>query len=72
MKTIVPIIQETVEEGSTVHTDEYNIYDTLASKGFGQQRIMHLLKIYVMGNVHTNTIEGFWAQIKNAVRGNCP
>ena len=26
-------------------------------------------KVYVQGNVHTNTIEGFWSLLKNGIRG---
>ena len=32
-------------------------------------RINHSEKIYVMGDVHTNTIEGFWSLIKTGIRG---
>jgi hypothetical protein len=33
------------------------------------RRINHSEKIYVMGEVHTNTIEGFWSLIKTGIRG---
>jgi hypothetical protein len=31
--------------------------------------VPHAEKIYVLGNAHTNTIEGFWSQAKNGIRG---
>lgn len=68
-KTILPIIQEQVSEGATIHTDDYQIYNKLGALGYDHKRIPHSEEIYVIGNVHTNSIEGFWAQVKNAVNG---
>lgn len=67
--TIMPIIEETVEKGATVHTDEFQVYNPLTKKGYTHERIAHGDGVFVVGNVHTNSIEGFWAQIKNAVNG---
>ena len=33
------------------------------------KRINHSSKIYVMGDVHTNTIEGFWSLVKRGIGG---
>jgi transposase-like protein len=68
-KTVMPIIEGTVKEGTTVHTDEYSVYDILESKGYVHKRVMHSQKIYVVGNVHTQTIDGFWALVKNGITG---
>lgn len=67
--TINPIVSETVEQGATIHTDEYASYNDLTKMGYDHNRILHSAKIYVSGNVHTQTIDGFWAQVKNAVNG---
>ena len=32
-------------------------------------RIAHYTRVYVDGDVHTQTIDGFFAGIKNAIRG---
>ena len=53
---------------STVFTDEARFYDKLASKGYRHHRIAHKEKIYVSGDVHTNTIEGFRSLTKNGIR----
>ena len=37
--------------------------------GYQHHRIYHSAKVYVMGRVHTNTIEGFWGLVKNGIRG---
>ena len=67
--TVLPIVENTVEKGSTVHTDEYGVYNSLSSKGYDHQRVTHGDGEFVRGNVHTNSAEGFWAQVKNAVNG---
>jgi transposase len=69
--TVFPIIHEYVLPSSIVYTDEYSIYDRLATEANGYQhhRIRHADKIYVMGDVHTQTIEGFWSLVKRGIGG---
>ena len=44
-------------------------YDVLEAKGYQHSRIHHSSNVYVRGDVHTNTIEGFWSLVKNGLRG---
>jgi hypothetical protein len=37
--------------------------------GYGHQRVAHSAHVYVSGDAHTNTIEGFWSLTKNGIRG---
>ena len=37
--------------------------------GYNHDRVLHCQQTYVIGNVHTNTIEGFWSLVKNGIRG---
>jgi transposase-like protein len=69
--TIFPIIAERVLPASTVYTDYYTTYDHLAKmpQGYDHQRINHSAKVYVMGDVHTNSIEGFWSLLKRGIGG---
>jgi len=67
--TIMPMVVANVEEGTQVFTDEFMIYDTLPAMGYEHATVPHAEKIYVLGNAHTNTIEGFWSQAKNGIRG---
>ena len=53
---------------SLIYTDEYKVYDDLGRKGYEHRRIHHAQRIYVVGDIHTNTIEGFWSLIKNSIR----
>ena len=68
-ETVLSIVESNVEKGSTVHTDEFGVYNPLSEKGYTHERVQHSQKVYVVGNSHTNSIEGFWAQVKNAVNG---
>lgn len=52
-----------------IFTDEWTPYLNLPKLGYRHRRINHRQSIYVSGNVHTNTIEGFFGHFKNDVRG---
>jgi transposase len=67
--TVFPHIEERVLPASTVYTDELSVYNTLDTKGYHHARINHSEKIYVSGDVHTNTIEGFWSLVKRGIDG---
>lgn len=54
---------------TTIFTDEAYAYEPLTSLGYPHRRVHHAAKIYVDGNAHTNTIEGFWSLTKNGIRG---
>ncbi|MEO6816014.1 MAG: IS1595 family transposase [Edaphobacter sp.] len=71
VNTLFPIIAEYVLPATTVYTDSYTTYDhlSLMRQGYDHQRINHTAKIYVMGNIHTNTIEGFWSLLKRGIGG---
>jgi transposase-like protein len=67
--TIMPHIKEYVLPSSIVYTDEYKVYDDLGRQGWTHRRIPHHKRIYVDGDVTTNTVEGFFGLMKNGIRG---
>jgi transposase len=69
--TLFPIIEEKILPNTIVYSDEYSTYDRLATpkNGYDHRRIRHAQKIYVMGDVHTQTIEGFWSLVKRGIGG---
>jgi len=69
--TLLGMVREHVLPKSTVFTDELNAYDgiTHMHSGYEHRRINHTSKVYVVGDIHTNTVEGFWSLIKNGLRG---
>jgi transposase len=56
---------------SMIFTDEWKGYDRdrLNRRYRGHKRIRHEDKIYVDGDVHTQTIEGFFGLLKGGIRG---
>ena len=70
-KTILPIMAERILPASTVYTDSYTTYDNVhkMKQGYQHSRINHSEKVYVMGDIHTNTIEGFWSLLKRGIGG---
>jgi len=68
-RKVIPIIQRTVITGSNVMSDQFRMYRNLPRFGFKHESVNHGAKEYVRGNVHTNTIEGFWSQLKRSIDG---
>jgi transposase len=66
---IEPLAREYVLPGSMIFTDEYAVYERLGKKGYTHHRINHHAKVYVDGDVHTQTIDGFFGLFKSGVRG---
>ena len=62
-------IKSFVMPASMIFTDEYQPYRRITKDGYFHRRVNHSQRIYVAGNVHTNTIEGFFGHFKNDVRG---
>ena len=67
--TLLGHIEKRVLPATMVYTDEYPSYGRLSDRGFRHERIRHKEGVYVNGDVHTNTIEGFWSLFKNGIRG---
>jgi transposase-like protein len=65
--TLVPIIQQHVETGSTVYTDSLPSYNALAND-FVHDSIDHAV-CYVKGLIHTNGMENFWSLLKRTING---
>ena len=66
---IAPLAQLYILPGSMIFTDEYKAYDRLGRKGYTHRRIKHHARVYVDGDVHTQTIDGFFGLFKTGVRG---
>ena len=73
--TVVPtraaarkVVREFVLPGSVIFTDDWTGYETL-KHDYTHHRINHSQRVYVSGDVHTQTIEGFFGHFKTDVRG---
>lgn len=67
--TLVPIIEQFVEEGTIIVTDELNAYNALDPSKYTHVAVNHGEREFVVGTYSTNTIEGFWAHFKRMVFG---
>jgi len=67
--TVMPLIKENVQQGSTIYTDEYPIYNKVSQNGYHHETVNHAVKAWVIGDAHTNTIEGFWSLVKRGISG---
>lgn len=67
--TLMPLIKDMVANNSVIVTDESNSYNDVKKIGHLHESINHSKGQYVDGDVHTNTIEGFWSQFKRSVHG---
>jgi transposase-like protein/predicted RNA-binding Zn-ribbon protein involved in translation (DUF1610 family) len=67
--TLVPEIKATVEGGTAVHTDGLHSYKVLKHHGFTHAYVDHNRGEFVRGDCHTQTIEGFWSQLKRGING---
>ena len=72
--TIMSIVKEKVLPKSTIFTDDYAIYDDLDRhrNEYVHRRINHAAKVWVTGDIHTNTIEGFWSLVKRGIGRGVP
>lgn len=68
-KALHPHILENIERGSKISSDEWRTYASISRYGFDHGTVNHRAQEYVRGEVHTNTIEGFWSRVKNSIRG---
>jgi transposase-like protein len=73
--TIQPVITKTVQVGSLIYTDEYDIYDRLPDWGYAHKSVNHSAGEYARDEdgdgffeIHINTLEGFWSLLRSWLR----
>lgn len=68
-ETLREFVRDTVsQQADLVVTDQWVGYQHLG-KEYQHAVINHAKGVYVDGNIHTNTIEGVWAQLKRQING---
>jgi len=68
-KTLQTIIENNVEAGSEIHTDELTSYQGLDKRGYKHSTVNHGLREYVRDMCHVNAVENFWARLKLSIKG---
>lgn len=68
--TLRPIVQNTIAQGSTVHSDEWRAYHSLGTWGQYRHRTVNHTENFVnpATGVHTQLIESSWKDLKKKVR----
>ena len=63
-------VNDSVARGSKLMTDEWASYKTIAQlDGYDHSAVKHKVRQYRKGDTYTNTIEGFWSQLKRSIDG---
>jgi transposase-like protein len=63
------IVRQFVQQDSIVNTDEFRAYNTLPAEGYQHQAVVHSKYQWAQGDAHTNSIEGYWSNLKKSIRG---
>ncbi len=65
---LVGVVMDNVDRKAKLMTDESRSYKTLGTI-YEHKTVQHIALEYVRGNVHTNTIEGYWSLLKRGLIG---
>ncbi|MCP5365841.1 MAG: IS1595 family transposase [Hyphomicrobiales bacterium] len=67
--TLLPILRDNIAAEAVVYTDEAGQYRNLSAEFAGHDFTRHGAGEYVRGDVHTNTIEGYFSIFKRGMKG---
>ena len=62
-------IMRHVSPDATIYTDEWALYRGLSDHFKAHYQIKHADRVYARGHVHTQTIEGFFGNVKRGISG---
>jgi transposase-like protein len=63
------IVRANIARESSLHTDESKLYVKVGKEFGAHETVAHSRGEYVRGDVHTNTVEGFFSIFKRGMRG---
>jgi transposase len=68
--TLMRHVKARVRPEAVIYTDSAQMYRTpLRQAGYQHKRVHHEARVYVEGDAHTQTIEGFWSLVKRGIGG---
>lgn len=67
--TLIPKIVDSVKSESVIMTDSFSSYNGLNEFFIDHQSVSHSQGEFVRGNIHTNSIEGFFSIMKRGIYG---
>jgi transposase len=62
-------VRDSVASISRIYTDDSPAYKPLSREFAGHSTVPHSARIFVVGDAHTNTVEGFFGNLKTSLRG---
>lgn len=68
-RALLPEIQQSVKPDTQIYSDEYGAYKTLPRLGYPHGTVRHRSNQFRSGDIHTQTIEGFWSHFKRGING---
>jgi transposase-like protein len=67
--TLIPIVQDNVARETAMMTDEWSGYYSLSDHFANHQSVSHKADEWARGDVHTNTVEGYFSIFKRGMKG---
>jgi transposase-like protein len=67
--TVTQIVRENVSKETRLHTDESRLYARALDYVDNHETVLHSGGEYVRGDVHTNTVEGYFSIFKRGMKG---
>jgi transposase-like protein len=67
--TVAAIVRENIRRESRLHTDESRLYIAPGSDFKAHETVTHSHGEYVRGDIHTNSVEGFFSIFKRGMKG---
>jgi transposase-like protein len=68
-KTVLGIVHDNVVRETRLHTDDSKLYGNQSEVFASHDTVRHSAYEYVRGDVHTNTIEGYFSIFKRGMKG---
>ena len=70
-KSLKAVLRKNVDPSARVYTDEWSGYRVWVGKEFagGHETVRHSTNEYARGDVHTNSIEGFFGMLRRGLDG---
>jgi transposase-like protein len=66
---VVPIVRKNVSKETALMTDESNLYVRVGGEFASHESVEHGAREYVRGDIHTNTVEGYFSIFKRGFKG---
>src|SRR5262249_44403442 len=66
---IAKVVHDGVARDAQLYTDEWSAYRALDRLGWNRAIVIHSVGEYVKGDVHVNTLEGFWSLFERQLTG---